>query len=132
MISSSWHFIIIAFPQVFSSDTRSRSFVNPPLSINNPNNHNRSFHMKRIFYQLTETGLDLPGHQTHHSFRRSQRPSSAACDPFSMDPVTQLKRLKRLTSLFHSHKSKPILVNLYIWELYIGTQTISFMIVKKI
>jgi len=50
----------------------------------------------------TETGLDPRGHQAHHSFRRSQRASRAACDPFSMDPVTQLKRLKRLTSRFHS------------------------------
>ena len=94
MIFSNWHFITIAFPQVFSSDTRSRSFVNLPLSINNPNNHNRSFHTKHIFYQLTdtgqaETGLDLPGHEAHHSFRRSKRASSAACDPFSMHPVTQ-------------------------------------------
>ena len=29
-------------------------------------------------------------------------------------------------------KSKPILVNLYIWELYIGTQTNSLMILKNI
>ena len=56
MIFSSGHFIIIAFPQVFSSHTMSRSFVNLPLSINNPNNHNRSFHTKRIFYQLTDAG----------------------------------------------------------------------------
>jgi len=29
-------------------------------------------------------------------------------------------------------KSKPILVNLYIWELYIGTHTINLMVLKKI
>jgi len=108
MIFSNWHFIIIAFPQVFSSDTRSKSFFNLPLSKNNPNNHNWSFDTKRSLSFVSwliqaETGLDLPGHQAHHSFQDSQRASSAACDPFSMDPVTQLKRLKRLTSRLHSH-----------------------------
>jgi len=55
-IFGGWHFIIIAFPRVFSSDTRSRSFQNLPSSINDPNNRNRSFETKRIFYQLTDTG----------------------------------------------------------------------------
>jgi len=87
MIFSSWNFIIFAFPQVFSSDTRSRSFVNLPLSINNPNNHNRLFHTKRILHQLTDTGWDWP------------RPTWTWSSPQLPSLTTRVKRC--MGSVFH-------------------------------
>jgi len=87
MIFSTWHFIIIAFPQVFSSYTRSRSFANLPSSINNPNNRNRSFHTKRILYQLIDTGWDWP------------RPTRTSSLPQQPSLITHVKRCMR--SVFH-------------------------------
>jgi len=87
-IFGGWHFIIIAFPRVYSSDTRSRSFQNLPSSINNPNNRNRSFETKRIFYQLTDTGWNWPS-----------RPTWTSNSPQLPSLTTRVKR--GMWSVFH-------------------------------